>query len=71
MYLAHVGFSLSAESVARQFRRDRSTVAHACRVVEDNRDDRWFDCRVAALEMVCREAVVQADALLPKLEREQ
>ena len=54
MYLAHVGFALSCESVARQFRRDRSTVAHACCAVEDGRDDRWFDCRVGALEVVCR-----------------
>lgn len=65
MYLAHVGFALSVEGVARHFRRDRSTVAHACRVVEDNRDDRWFDCRVSALELVCRQAVLEADALLP------
>lgn len=64
MYLAHVGFALSCETVARHFHRDRSTVAHACRVVEDGRDDRWFDCRVSALELVCRGAVIDAELLL-------
>ena len=64
MYLAHVGFALSCESVGRQFRRDRSTVAHACRAVEDGRDDRWFDCRVSALELVCRGALSDAEQIL-------
>ncbi len=57
MYLAHVGFGLSFEAIGRAFGRDRTTVAHACRVVEDGRDDIWFDCRVATLEMICRAAV--------------
>lgn len=56
MYVAHVGFSLSFETVGRAFGRDRTTVAHACRVVEDGRDDIWFDCRVATLELICRAA---------------
>ncbi|MBS4005083.1 MAG: DNA replication initiation protein [Afipia sp.] len=54
MYLAHVGFGLSFEIVGHVFGRDRTTVAHACRVVEDGRDDIWFDCRVATLELICR-----------------
>jgi len=53
MYLAHVGFGLSFDAVGRAFGRDRTTVAHACRVVEDGRDDIWFDCRVATLESIC------------------
>lgn len=56
MYLAHVGFGLTFDSVGRAFGRDRTTVAHACRVVEDGRDDIWFDCRVATLELICRTA---------------
>lgn len=56
MYLAHVGFGLSFEAIGRAFGRDRTTVAHACRVVEDGRDDIWFDCRIATLEMICRAA---------------
>jgi chromosomal replication initiation ATPase DnaA len=54
MYLAHVGFALSFEAIGRSFGRDRTTVAHACRVVEDGRDDIWLDCRLATLERVCR-----------------
>lgn len=53
MYLAHICFGLSFESIGRAFGRDRTTVAHACRVVEDGRDDIWFDCRVATLESIC------------------
>ncbi|MBR2121105.1 MAG: helix-turn-helix domain-containing protein [Pseudomonadota bacterium] len=56
MYLAHVGFGLSFEIIGHAFGRDRTTVAHACRVVEDGRDDIWFDCRVATLELICRAA---------------
>ena len=54
MYLAHVAFGLGFEVIGRAFGRDRTTVAHACKVVEDGRDDVWFDCRVATLESVCR-----------------
>lgn len=53
MYLAHVSFGLSFDAIGRAFGRDRTTVAHACRVVEDGRDDIWFDCRVATLESIC------------------
>lgn len=53
MYLCHVGFALSFAAIGRAFARDRTTVAHACRLVEDNRDDIWFDCRIAALERAC------------------
>jgi chromosomal replication initiation ATPase DnaA len=60
MYLANVGFGLSFEVVGRAFGRDRTTVAHACRVVEDGRDDIWFDCRVATLELICRAAMGDA-----------
>lgn len=54
MYLAHVGFALSFETIGRVFRRDRTTVSHACRVIEDSRDDIWLDCRLATLERMCR-----------------
>lgn len=54
MYLAHVGFGLGFTEIGKFFGRDRTTVAHACRVVEDRRDDVWFECRIAALEFACR-----------------
>jgi hypothetical protein len=54
MYLAHTGFELSFETISRVFDRDRTTVSHACHVVEDGRDDIWLDCRLEALELFCR-----------------
>lgn len=53
MYLAHVGFALSFEAIGRSFGRDRTTVSHACRVVEDSRDDTKLDRRLAGLEIMC------------------
>ena len=43
MYLAHVELGLSLSTVAAQFYRDRTTVAYACRRIEDRRDDAAFD----------------------------
>ena len=54
MYLAHVAFEMSLSRVAYAFERDRSTVAHACRVIEDKRDDDDFDARIGALEEALR-----------------
>jgi len=56
MYLAHVAFELSLARVAAAFQRDRSTVAHACHLVEDRREDPVFDGWVGALETALREA---------------
>jgi hypothetical protein len=50
MYVAHVWFALPLTEVGRRFDRDRTTVAHACRVVEDRRDDPRVDRVVAAIE---------------------
>lgn len=50
MYLAHVVLGLTQGQVARGFRRDRRTVAHACRCIEERRDDPAFDAHVAGLE---------------------
>ncbi len=54
MYLAHVGFGLSFTQVGRGFGRDRTTAAHACRVVEALRDDQRLDRMLDALEHACR-----------------
>ena len=55
MYLMHVDFAVSFDAIGRIFGRDRTTVSHACRVVEDGRDDIWLDCRLAAIELACRQ----------------
>jgi len=54
IYLAHVALSVPLDSAARQFKRDRSTVAFACRQVEDRRDEPAFDVAVADLELALK-----------------
>ena len=54
MYIAHVGFGLSLTEVGHMFQRDRTTVAHACQVVEEGRDDQDFDHAVGLLEQAVR-----------------
>ncbi len=50
MYLAHVVCGLSLTEVGTLFARDRTTVAHACGVVEDRRDDPELDGSLEHLE---------------------
>lgn len=50
MYLAHVACGVSLTDVGILFGRDRTTVAHACGLVEDKRDDPDLDCRLDHLE---------------------
>lgn len=50
MYLAHVGCELSLTAVGRVFGRDRSTVAHACKRIEDARERPQFDRAIAMME---------------------
>jgi chromosomal replication initiation ATPase DnaA len=56
MYLAHVAWGMSLGRVASAFGRDRSTVAHACRIIEDQREDDDFDDHLEALEEFLRAA---------------
>jgi chromosomal replication initiation ATPase DnaA len=54
MYLARVVLGLTLAEAAHLFGRDRTTAAHACRVIEDKRDDAAFDARLAAIEEALR-----------------
>lgn len=60
MYLAHISFELSLSRVAAAFGRDRTTVSHACHLIEDRRDDPAFDARLDDLENVLRAAPAPA-----------
>lgn len=50
MYMAHVAYGLSLTEVGVLFGRDRTTVAHACSLVEDRRDEPGFDRSLDHLE---------------------
>ncbi len=52
MYLLHTSLSVPYGEVARAFGRDRTTVSHACRLVEDLRDDPAADSMVEKLEVL-------------------
>lgn len=43
MYLTYTAFEMSLARCAYAFGRDRSTVAHACHMIETRRDDKAFD----------------------------
>ena len=69
MYLAHVGCELSLTAVGRMFERDRTTVAHACRRIEDARERPEFDRAVGMMERSVRAIVRTSAALRRDLER--
>lgn len=50
MYLAHVAFGLNLTRVGICFGRDRTTVRHACALIEDRRDDPRLEFGLTALE---------------------
>ncbi|NVK33177.1 MAG: hypothetical protein HWE23_01780 [Rhodobacteraceae bacterium] len=50
MYLAHVELGMSISFVAQHFGRDRSTVAYACREVEQRREAPEFNELVTEIE---------------------
>jgi chromosomal replication initiation ATPase DnaA len=54
MYLARVSLGFTLSQAAGLFGRDRTTAAHACRVIEDRRDDPRFDAKLAAIEEALR-----------------
>ena len=54
MYLAHIACELTFTEVGDLFERDRTTVAHACGVVEDRRDDARLDRALDLLESAIR-----------------
>ncbi len=59
MYVTHVGCGMNLTDVGTMFARDRTTVSHACQVIEDRRDDPVFDRILELLEWIVRELVVR------------
>lgn len=54
MYLVHCCCELSLTQAGYLFRRDRTTVAHACKRIEDLREDALFDWRIDRIERSVR-----------------
>lgn len=50
IYLARTRLGLSFTEAGRLFRRDRTTAAHACRRIEETRDDAVFDALIDRLD---------------------
>lgn len=65
MYLAHTTCGRTKTDVGAMFERDRTTVSHACDVVEDAREDLDFDRALELLEASAR--LLLAHTILPLL----
>ena len=59
MYLTHIAYSMPLAHVGAAFGRDRTTASHACRLVEDRRDDPCLDSLLTALEQGLRQVPCQ------------
>lgn len=69
MYLSHITFGMSLAAAARRFGRDRTTVAYACRQVEDRRDDNRFDVMLERLELSLA-VLIRARTHLPSMNKQ-
>ncbi len=49
-YLCHIGFQQSFSTIGKIFKRDRTSVAHACQRVEGERDKPKNDLAIECLE---------------------
>lgn len=64
MYLAHVACGYSLTEVGILFQRDRTTAAHACRKIEDCRDDPDLDFCLDCLESAVRGWAFQQQSVM-------
>ncbi|MDX2308487.1 MAG: helix-turn-helix domain-containing protein [Hyphomicrobium sp.] len=64
MYTCHVSCGRSLTDVGRIFGRDRTTVAHACSLVEDRRDDALFDHVIELLDRIVRSLIEPRSAFV-------
>ncbi|WP_377295729.1 helix-turn-helix domain-containing protein [Rhizobium sp. SGZ-381] len=52
MYVCHVSLGIPQSEIGEAFGRDRTTVGHACAVVEERRENAAFDDFVATIERI-------------------
>ena len=60
IYLMHTCLSFSLTEIAKLYSKDRTTIGHACRVIEDKRDTPAFDDRIIELEQTIQTVLVLA-----------
>ena len=60
MYLVHILLGRTLTEVGEVFGRDRTTVAHACALIEDQRESRTFDAAVERLETIIQQRCAAA-----------
>ena len=58
LYIAHVEMRIPMQQVGEAFGRDRSTVAHACRRLEDMRDDGALDGNIGRIASAVKGALL-------------
>lgn len=56
MYIANVVLGINMTTIGQGFGRNKSTVIHACHLIEDMRDDEEFDQIIARLEAIVHAA---------------
>ena len=56
MYLMCCVYGLTKQRIAELFERHYTTVSHACRLIEEQRDDPVFDSKLIRLENFLRQA---------------
>jgi chromosomal replication initiation ATPase DnaA len=66
IYVAHVALGVPLRQVALSLGRDRATARHACRVIEDLREQPAFDEHVRGIESAL--SVIRHEAGLHRLE---
>jgi len=59
IYLAHVVGQLSLKQLSVEFGRDRTTISHACHIVEDRRDSPMFDKQISYLEVEYEKQIIE------------
>jgi hypothetical protein len=59
IYLAHVALGYDLTRLAAAFGRDRATLRHALRRIEDERDDPAFDRQLTGLEAILHAAAAR------------
>lgn len=62
MYLSHVVLGRTMAEVGVAFGRDRTTVSHACALIEDMRDDPAFDEEVSRYEHIIESMLSRGQA---------